>query len=224
MICAILAAALMIFALLFWGAKLIAGFHTKHKLMHLAMFVLWLALIVTCIVTCITQSSYFWSREYVAETRILAPSDTFYLTKTPANLQISNNPMEVYFDKDDHCFYGKPNLNIRKSEDGQTKLIFRRESQGESKRAAYQYAENITYSVDVRDSLLTFDPYFTVVPQDRWKFQTLEATLYIPIGTVIIFDKTMFHDRFHKIGLRWMWNADYPWVMTEKRGLQRADK
>ena len=218
-ICATLAAALMIFALLFWGVKLIAGFHTKHKLLHVSMFVLWLAVIVTVIVTCITQSSYFWSREHVAETRLLAPSDTLYLAKTPSNLHISNNPMEVYFDKDNRCFYGKPNLHIQKSEDGQTKLIFRRESQGESKRAAYQYAENIAYSVDVRDSLLTFDPYFTVVPQDKWKFQTLDATLYIPEGTVIIFDKTMFHDRFHEIGLRWMWNADHPWVMTEKRGL-----
>jgi len=223
-ICAIMAALLMIFALLFWGVRLITNFRVKLKLLHVMMFVIWLAVIVTGIVTCIVQSSYFWSKEHIAETRQLVPSDTFYLAKASSKLEISNNPLDIYFDKDNRCFYGKPNLNIRKSEDGQTKLIIRRESQGENKRAAYQYAENITYSIDVRDSLLTFDPYFTVVPQNKWKFQTLDATLYVPAGTVIVFNKAMFQERTLRIGLRWMWNADYPWVMTEKRGLQRADK
>ena len=223
LICAILTAALFIFALLFWGVKLMAGFHVKHKLFHVMLFVLWLAAIVTAIVTSISQVRNFaWRYDNLAETRLLAPSDTFYLAKAPSNLQISNNPLDIYFDKGKRCFYGKPNLNIRKSEDGQTKLILKRESQGESKRAAYQYAENITYSVDVRDSLLTFDPYFAVVPQDKWKFQSLDATLYVPAGTVIIFDKTMFQDRILRRGHRWMWNADHPWVMTEKKGLQRA--
>ena len=81
-----------------------------------------------------------------------------------------------------------------------------------------------SFSVIERDSLLTFAPYFTVIPQDRWKFQTLDVTLFVPEGTVIIFDKMMFHDRIHRSGIRWMWNSDYPWVMTENRGLQRAEK
>ena len=223
MICAILAVALFIFALLFWGVKMMAGFQVKHKLLHVMLFVLWLAAIVTGVITCIAQVRNFaWRNEYVAETRLLAASDTLYLAKAPSKLEISNNPLEIYFDKRNRCFYGKPNLDIRKSEDGQTKLIFKRESQGESKWAAYRYAENISYSVDVRDSLLTFDPYFAVVPRDKWKFQTLDATLYVPVGTVIIFDKTMFKDRIHKVGVRWTWNADHPMVMTEKKGLQRV--
>jgi len=225
MICAITAAALMISAFLFSGVKLMSGcYKVKHKFVHVALFVLWLAVIVTGIATCIVQSSYFWSNERITEMRQLAPSDTFYLAKTSLKLEISNNPLEIYFDKDNHCFYGKPNVDIRKSEDGQAKLIIRRESQGESKRAAYRYAENITYSVEVRDSLLTFDSYFTVIPQDRWKFQTLNATLYVPEGTVIIFNKASIPERIHRMGLRWRWNDDYPWVMTEKRGLQRAEK
>ena len=222
MICVILTSVLVIFALLFWGVKLMAGFHVKHKLLHVMLFVLWLAAIVTGIVTCVAQASHFyWRNDYIAETRILAPSDTLFLAMKPSNLKISNNPLEIYFDKDHRCFYGKPNLNIRKSDDSQIKLTFERESQGESKRAAYRYAENINYSVDVRDSLLTFNPYFTVTPKDKWKFQTLDMTLYVPVGTVIIFDKTMLQDRIHRVGIRWYWNADHPWVMTEKKGLQK---
>jgi len=221
-ICAILATGLLIFAFLFWGVKMMTGFHLKHKLLHVMLFLLWLAAIVTAIIICISQARNFaWRNEYITETQLLAPLDTFYLSKAPSKLQISNNPLDVYFDKRNHCFYGKPNLDIRKSEDGQTILKFKRESQGESKRAAYRYAENINYSVEVRDSLLIFDQYFTVVPQDTWKFQSLDATLLVPVGTVIVFDKTMSQDRILKRGHRW-WNSDYPWVMTEKKGLQRV--
>ena len=123
-------------------------------------------------------------------------------------------------EKDNLCFYGKPNLRIQKSEDGQTKLKFNRESQGESKRAAYQYAENITYSVDVRDSLLTFDPYFTVTPQNKWKFQTLDVVLHIPEGAVIVVDDALCHDRILGRWFRRRANAECTWVMT-KKGLQR---
>ena len=222
-ICAVSAATLFIFALLFWGVKLMAGFHVKHKLLHVALFVLWLATIVTGVVTGIAQVRDFaWRNEYV-ESRQFAPSDTLFLSMTPSNLKFSNNPMDIYFDKDKHCFYGKPNLSIRKSDDGQIGLRFECTSQGESKRAAYQYAENIKYSVDVRDSLMTFDPYFTVVPQDKWKFQTLDVVLLVPEGTIIIIDKMMmFKDHVHIDGILWRWNTNHPWVMTEKDGLRRA--
>jgi phage shock protein PspC (stress-responsive transcriptional regulator)/uncharacterized membrane protein YsdA (DUF1294 family) len=223
--CAILAAALLIFAFIFWGAKMISGTKVKHRIVHVAFVLLWITAVVTTIVVCISQARNFaWRNEQIVETRQIAPADTFYLALSPSKLQISNNPMEIYFDKDNRCFYGKPNLNIRKSEDGQTKLRYSRESQGESKRAAYQYAENIEYSVDVRDSLLTFDPYFTVIPQDKWKFQTLNMTLYVPEGVVIIADQTLCHDRILGRNFRWRNSNVCTWVMTEKNGLQRVDK
>ena len=218
LICAILTAALFIFALLYWGVKLMTGFKVKHKSVHVAMSVLWIAAIVTGIVVCIAQARNFaWRNDQIVETRLIAPSDTLYLALTPSKLQISNNPMEIYFDKDNRCFYGKPNLYVWKSDNGQIKLVFRRESRGESKRAAFQYAENITYTVDVRDSLLTFDPYFMVTPQDKWKFQTLDVTLYVPEGTVIVANEAW------RRNFRWHANASYTWIMTEKKGLQRAD-
>jgi hypothetical protein len=180
---------------------------------------LWNAVIVTGIITSIAQARNFaWRNEQIVETVQIAPSDTLYLALAPTKLQISNNPMDIYFDKDNHCFYGKPNLNVRKSDNGQFRLRFNRESQGESKRAAYQYAENITYSVDIRDSLLTFDPYFTVTPQDKWKFQTLNINLYVPEGTIIIADKALNRN------FRWHSNANDTWVMTENRGLQRVKR
>ena len=224
LICSVLAVSLLVSAILFWGIRLIVGFKVRHKLLHVALSVLWMAAIVTGIIVCFSQARNFaWRNEQIVETQKVIPSDTLFLAVAPSNLQISNNPMEIYFDKDNRCFYGKPNLRIQKSDDGQAKLRFSRESQGESKRAAYQYAENIVYSVDMRDSLLTFDPYFTVTPQDKWKFQTLDVALHIPEGTVIVVDDALCHDRILGRWFRRRANADCTWVMT-KEGLQRLDK
>jgi len=223
LICAITAASLFIFAFLFWGAKLITGFKVRHKLLHVALAVVWITAIVTGIIACISQVRNFaWNNEQMVETIHIAPLDTFYIAFARHNLQLSNNPMDIYFDKDNKRFYGKANLNIQKSNDGQSKINIRRESQGESKLAAYRYAEDIEYSVEIRDSLLNFDRFFTVIPQDKWKFQRLNATLFVPEGTVIIFDKSTFQDRIRP-GVRRQWNADHPWIMTENRGLQRVD-
>ncbi|MDR1171844.1 MAG: PspC domain-containing protein [Bacteroidales bacterium] len=221
LICTVLAAVLPVFALVFWGARLIVRFKVKRKLLHVALSVLWVIAIVTGIIVCLSQARNFaWRNDQITETRQLAPSDTIFLAVAPSSLQISNNPMEVYFDKDNRCFYGKPSLRVHKSEDGHVKLKLNRESQGENKRAAYQYAENIAYTVDVRNSLLTLDPYFTVTPQDKWKFQTLDVVLYVPEGVIIVADKTLCNDRVLGRWLRWRSNADCTWVMTEKDGLQ----
>jgi hypothetical protein len=112
-------------------------------------------------------------------------------------------------------------LNIRKSADAQFSLRTYRKSQGENKRAAYQYAENITYNVEISDSLLTFDPYFTVIPHDRWKFQSVDVALYVPVGTVIIAEKSLCNDRILGRLMGWRHHNGCKWVMTEKNGIQK---
>ena len=220
MVCGIIAATLLIFAFLYWGMKLMFGFKLRYKQLHVTMFVLWIVAIVAGIITCIAQVRNFaWSNDAIVETRQIVPSDTLYLTLAPTNMQLSNNPMDIYFDKDARCFYGKPNLYMQKSDDEQTKLRLYRKSRGESKRAAYQYAENIEYSVNISDSLLIFDQYFTVTPQNKWKFQTLSLTLYVPEGTIIITDDESRLLRW----FRWRSNNKGIWIMTENNGLQRVE-
>ena len=223
LICVILITTMFIFALLFWGVKLISGIKVRHKLLHVSLFILWMLIFFMGIMVCIsTARSFAWRNEQIVETLQITSADTLYLALSPSKLQISNNPMDIYYDKDNSCFYGKPILNIQKSDDGQTRLRYRRESQGENKRAARQHAENITYLVNVHDSLLLFDPFFTVIPQDRWKFQTLDMTLYVPEGTIVVADEALCNDRI--LGRYWRWRSseDCIWVMTENKGLQRV--
>jgi Putative stress-responsive transcriptional regulator len=220
-ICAVVIFSLLIFAFLFWGVKLITGFKVKSKWLHVSLFFLWIAAIIIGFVVCLAETrNYAWRNEQIVETRPIVSTDTLYISAKPSQVRLSNNPLEIYFDKDNQCFFGKPYLRIYKSEDNQTRLRFSRNSQGQSKLAAYKYAEDITYNVDINDSLLIFDEFFSVKPHDKWKFQSLQTTLYVPVGTVIIADDAIINARFSGNLFRWPHNQRN-WVMTEDRGLQK---
>ena len=197
MICAVVAVVLVVLACLFWGARLITGFRIKHKLLHVALSVLWVATVITGIIVCLSQArNYAWSSDQLTETKQIALSDTIFLKSASSRMQLSNNPMGIYYDKTDDCFYGKPHLYVRKSDDGQMRLKTNRYAQGKNKRAAYQSAETITYNVEIRDSLLTFAPYFEITPRNKWKIQSMDIVLYIPEGTVVVVDDP-FNIPFH---------------------------
>ena len=219
-ICVVVILSLLIFASLFWGVKLITGFKVRSRWLHFSLFLLWIAAIVTGIVVSLAETrNYAWQNEQIVETRPIVSTDTLYISAKPSSLRLSNNPLDIYFDKDNQCFYGKPYLRIYKSEDEQVRLRFSRYSQGENKLAAYRYAEEIMYNVGISDSLLIFDSYFNVKPQDKWKFQTLQMTLYVPAGTVIIADETITNTRFPGNLPYWSHNI-HNLVMTENNGLQ----
>ena len=223
-ICAVMIFFLLIFALMFWGVKLITGFKSRSKWLHFSLFLIWLAAIVTGFVICVAETrNYTWQNEQIVETRPIVPTDTLYLSAKSSLLRLSNNPLDIYFDKDNQCFYGKPYLSIYKSEDDQLRLRLSRNSQGESKLAAYRHAEEITYDMEIRDSLLLFDAYFDVKPRNKWKFQTLQMTLYVPVGTVIIVDETITNARFPGNLPHWHQNS-HNWMMTENRGLQLCEE
>ena len=223
-VCAVVIFSLTIFAFLFWGVKLITGFKVKSKWVHVVLFLLWIATIITGLVVGFAEvRNYVWRSEEIVETRTISAADTLYIMANPSSLQISNNPMDIYFDKDNQRFYGKPTLNIRQSEDGQVSLRLIREAFGENKLAAYRYAENISYNVEIVDSLLFFDSFFSVLPYNKWKFQRLEMTLYIPAGTVIVADKTLQHDRFLGYWLTRLIHDKLDWVIFEDMNLRPSD-
>ncbi|MDR2038711.1 MAG: PspC domain-containing protein [Bacteroidales bacterium] len=215
--------ALIVFAFMFWGIKLMTGLRIKHRFIHFFLLFIWIGAIVACLITGFSEArNYTWHNE-TKDTKILAASDTLYLSAIPFDLKISNNPLEIYFDKDNERFYGKPNLRIYKSDDKQVRLIIEKESQGKNKLEAFQLAENIEYEMDIQGSTITFASYFTVIPEDQWKFQVLNLTLYVPEGTIIIADNYLCNDRLSR-WFNWRYHPECcTWIMTEKKGLQHLD-
>jgi phage shock protein PspC (stress-responsive transcriptional regulator) len=218
-ICGLFITLSLVFACFFWGIWLVIRFKLTRKFMHLLLFLVWLAAVILAAFVTVSEARHHaWPNE-VSETRAWAATDTLYLEALPSSMKLSNNPIEVYYDKQEKHFYGKPYLSIRRGEAGEIKLVTRKQSQGESRLKAYENAGNIDYRVDARDSLLVFPLFFTVLPRDEWKFQRLSVTLYVPEGTIIVANKTL-RDKLLP-GVTYKGNPPYKWVMT--RGLKMLD-
>ncbi|MDR1865730.1 MAG: PspC domain-containing protein [Bacteroidales bacterium] len=214
-ICGCIIVFLPVAACLFWGIRLMRGFTVKGRFVHVLLLLVWLSGMVVLTLAGIFEARNFAWHNGIKETTTLPSADTLYLEAMPA-MKISNNPLDMYYDKETGRFYGKPTLMIRKSEDGKTGLVINRESQGKTKIDAYRHAENIGYHVDVRDSLLLFPSFFTVQPENQWKFQYLNMILYVPEGTVIAANETLCGDLMFK---RRRFSG-CKWIMTGHDGLQ----
>jgi hypothetical protein len=211
-VCGTLIIGLTVFACFYWGVKIISGSKEKHGKMHGILAIMWFLAIPTGFVTILHEAGeYKWNNE-TSEVIALNSNDTIYLTLKPSPLKISNNPLEVYYDRDNNHFYGKPNLYIRKSDDGATKLEIRKQSRGKNRLEAFNYAEDIVYEINVNDSVIDISPYFMVIPQDKWKFQQMKIILHVPENTVIIANKDLCND---KILLHYPYFHDHKWIITE---------
>jgi phage shock protein PspC (stress-responsive transcriptional regulator) len=223
-ICVILTVSMFVLACLYWGIKIISGFKVKYKKLHIALILIWFTAIFTLIAVSLYEvNNYKWNNEIHEVITVENPKPVIRLAVNSfENPQIANNPLEVSYNREYACFYGKPELYILESPDNKIELKIRKESQGKTKYEAFQYAEGISYDVVLSDSLIIFPQYFEVSPPDEWKFQQMRLLLYIPENTVIIVDKALYNDR---IGHRFPHNHDsnYSFIMT-KKGLKNFDK
>jgi hypothetical protein len=216
-ICIVVVLVMTVIACLYWGIKIIKQSKVKHVGLHFILLVIWFLSLSTAIITIVYESrNYKWYNE-VSESIHINTNDTIYLNIQISDLKISNNPLKIYYDKDNNRFYGKPDLIIRKSCDGNTKLEIRKQSQGHNKLAAFHYAENIKYEINIADSLITLNHYFTVEPHDKWKNQQLDILLYVPENTVIIVDKSLYYSDIVVSPRRSRYDGNTcKWIMTSK--------
>jgi phage shock protein PspC (stress-responsive transcriptional regulator) len=199
MICGSLFILLTVFACLYWGIKMIFNYKVKCRKLHFALLIIWFLTIPAMIVVSVYEAGKYKLHKEITETVELNTNDTIYLTvKEP--LKLSNNPVEVYYDRSNNRFYGKPELQICKTSNGVSKLEIRKEAQGKNKLEAFRHAEDIIYEIDINDSVIALPAYFMVEPRDEWKFQQLTVILYVPENTVVIADKSFSED---KIVRRW---------------------
>ena len=86
-------------------------------------------------------------------------------------------------------------LNIRSTSDSVASLEISKSAVGSSYVEASKHAENIVYTFDFQNNQLTLDGYFTAPMEDNFREQEVEATLYLPVGSVLFAGEKTHH--FH---------------------------
>ncbi|NOZ47104.1 MAG: PspC domain-containing protein [Chlorobi bacterium] len=190
-----------ILAIVYGGVKLIFKFKSNDKVIGLTSLGLWLISLGVIIVIGISEASNFRSNAKNSETFIInyPQGDTLYL-KSAINQFKDLDSYDDYYDlnnliliedEDEYKIFGKPELDIVQSNNPDIELIIKKRSRGKSKYNARQNANLIKYHWSQKDSLILFDPYFTIPENKKWRQQQYNIILKLPVGKTVYLDHSL---------------------------------
>src|SRR5690606_676247 len=80
-------------------------------------------------------------------------------------------------------------LNIKSSKDSIGKIVVEKTAEGNNHLDAKKRAEAIEYSYTLEDNSLMLDGFFTTNPENKYRNQQMEITVYVPEGTIVYSDE-----------------------------------
>ncbi|MFT5884780.1 MAG: phage shock protein PspC (stress-responsive transcriptional regulator) [Arcticibacterium sp.] len=104
------------------------------------------------------------------------------------------------------------NVRIVKSLNGGVSVEKRFSASGRNREIAKQNAQNLTYNISQRDSLLSFDSRATLNPEDGFRNQKVHVTLRLPVGQKIRMSNEFADDLL-----------DNSWSLRNKYGFDTQD-
>ncbi|MCX6292278.1 MAG: PspC domain-containing protein [Bacteroidetes bacterium] len=93
--------------------------------------------------------------------------------------------------KDGELLSGNVNLDIVKSPTDSFQLTEIFYARGSSRKDAVDNASHISYSFNQIDSLIRFNRYFNLRPDDKFRVQRVQLVLRVPVGASVYFNKNL---------------------------------
>ncbi len=110
--------------------------------------------------------------------------------------------------------YNAVSLTLKGHEGKDFRLVQIFKAQGATKQKAIENAQMIDYTVDLKDSVLTFDSNIQFKPDAIFRAQRLDMTLYIPYNYPFVMDEST--SRFISQYIDYEDMDGYTWEMNEK--------
>lgn len=195
-----------ILMMIYKGIRIIFRIKRSDRAVGISALVLWIIGIAFGIFSGMSVGRGFTEKETVHETFLLKNPhrDTLYL-----NVNVDPDmENEDYHTKYNHKYhfekrwkavsingstakFGYPQLQIIPTEGDSIELVVFKHACGREKKEAMERARSIDYLITQKDSLLTFNSFFTLGPNQSWRAQSVRMELRVPIGTVIFLSGKM---------------------------------
>jgi hypothetical protein len=216
-----------ILAIIYGLFKALFRFKAKDKMLGMSAFIIWILALIAAFMLVYYEGRNYQDGEVVTDTKILAPftGSTLYLSvdSDDLNKMDSEDYLNIdnkwYFSEEMDVFYGDIDINVRKAPDSEYKVRIEKTARGRDNDAAQQLAQGIMYEFKQKDSLLVLDPYYLIEKAGPWRAQSVEVTVYIPLGKSIKFDRNT--EDF----LGWVQNTDdySDWEVAGKTLIMKED-
>jgi len=222
---------LPVIGLIYAGLKLIFKFKTNDRFIGYSAFSIWIIALILLIFVAANEARNYSVQGSNNETVELKSfkTDTLYIdgtTKPESDDNIDNRDLKVDFDnlqieningKD--VVFATPRITIEKSKSNQFEMVLKRRSRGEDKNEAVRFAKNILYNYKQTDSLITFDRFFHLPENQRWRIQELDIIIKVPVGKFLYMKDNIRNNIYDIKNSDEYWDGD----MLEKLWVMRAD-
>jgi len=211
--------------ILFIGTKLLFRYKTNNRMIGLGTFGLWLVALIVLIVVGVNQVGNFGKQtsQTITQKVDCTTCKTLYLETTDDLYQtmiedhISLDRMRIATVNGKEKLLGHPRFTIEKSSTGEYLLLIKKISRGRSTEDAQKNVEQIEYNFSQKDSTLSFDPYYFLKDNARWRQQDVSMILKVPEGKSIYLNEKMAGIIDDISNTENMWNGDMvgkTWIMT----------
>jgi phage shock protein PspC (stress-responsive transcriptional regulator) len=189
---------LPLFAMIYWGIKMIFWFRAKEGVYSLIALVIWVLSIAALTIILFGEGiSFAESAKASSEYTLKEPSDTVYIRsgRTIAGL---NYDHKISFPDDDYnIFINERNkevfvrtyLKIEDSENNKVTVEVQKRSSGKTRSDALLKAEALQYKFNQLGDTLFLDEYFSYPEGSKWAFDEVGVVLNIPEKKVVLLDK-----------------------------------
>ncbi len=226
-IAAMLLVLIPILAIIYGLFKALFRFKAKDKVLGMSAFSIWILALIAVFMLVYYEGRNYQDGDSITDTKTLAPftGDTLFLSIDAGDLNKMDS--EEFFDIDNKwyfseeldSFYGDIDINVRKSTDSDYKVRIEKNARGRDNDAAQKLAQGIMYEFKQKDSSLILDPYYLIEKDGPWRAQSVEVTVYVPVGKAIKFDRNT--EDF----LDWVQNTEdfSDWEIAGKTLLMKED-
>lgn len=228
---------LPLFALIYWGVKMIFWFKAKDGIFSLVALVLWVMSIAALSIILFNEGVGYAETGKATSSKILKESpDTLYIKsgkslselKYDHEISIPDDEYEIFIAEENKQIFVRTYLGFEPSENNNAVFEVRKRSAGRNRADALLKAEALQYNFSFIGDTLYLDEYFTYPSGTKWAFDEVGATLAIPEGTVINMDNNVesmirrHHRNYYDMDSENLNPEDRFWQLT-KEGLRHCE-
>ena len=186
-------------AMLFIGTKLVFRYKTNNAAIGLTMVGVWLIALVALIAVSVGQLGNYKNQSSVTETKTISCDSCQTLTlklgedkyEDYAKMDFEIDNVKVAVVDGEEVMLGNVTLDIEKSGNDDFVILVKKSSRGKTRELAKEETESIIYRFDVKDSTVTFDPWFILGKDDKYRVQEVDVTVKVPEGKAVYLSDDM---------------------------------
>lgn len=191
--------------ILFGVTKMTFKYKSNSRAIALTAFGVWIAALITTAMLCLySKWSVNMDTESTIQTEQINSEDYQGLTvkiESPEDIEnyifpnFSQNrrreldvPYITKLPSGEESVAGGPIVTILKSESSEFSYRLRVKSRGRSSRDADDFSKKVDFNVQLKDSVILIDQFFTIEESKSWRGQRVYVDIFIPEGEAVIFD------------------------------------